>query len=1305
MKALRFLRALPLALLLTAPARADQGSIVGPTSGPKNMAEVMAAVNAALLAIQSCNSGTSAPANGAAAAPTRYQCWADTSAAGSNVVTFKTYDGASWVTFGQLNTSTHLWTPYRNGAPIAAVATSSSAADLTTGTLPAARLPVPTGSTLGGVQALACSASNWLRTISTAGVPACSQPAFSDLVGSVAAAQMPALTGDVTTPAGGVATTIGANKVLDGMLRQSVGLSIVGRASNVGGNVADITAVGGSSCAFRESGNAIGCGQLATAALVNNAVSNGKLAQMGNGTTKCRTTAGSGDPEDCTAAQMRALLTLVVGTDVQAYHANLSALASVTGAAGKVPYFTGLNALALFDSTSFGRSAANAADAAALRALAGLVIGSDIQAFDSDLLALAANATNGFWSRTGAGTGAARVMTGTANEVCVTNGDGAAGAPTFGICTGWLSTAHTWSGQQTFASPVFTGAADVQGVLRLSSFVTATQLTANANNFTATDGTDNCSGKRTLRVSTNALRNITGLSCSQANGDILIVHNVGSFAVVLTSEDAASVAANRFLLSGDMTLPANTSVMLRYDGVSSRWRAVTTPGGGGGGGGGVTTVATDDTMVGGPISSSGILGVNPLAVRGYKAGLILSTAGASTTFGITVGTASDSTDVTIMQLNSALSKTTAAWAIGNGGALDTGTVTASTWYHVHLMQRSDTGVVDSCISLSVSACTTGGSIPAAYNRFRRIGSVLINASTQIAKFTQSGNRISYGSPTLDMSAVNTTTAATAYALTVPPGVSVQASVRILAGNTAGQGLWIFYSPNEGLQTPNSPAGNNTHYTLGANQYMTASLSIATNTSRQIMGVSNTSSNNQVWAVTTGYIENFGEPLGSGGGGPGLPTIANGQILANAGGGATQPVGTSGTSWFDAAWCNTVGYAVTRLTGSWACSRGSPVNVTWFGADPTGAVDSYAAFVAAQSSGACGGNCQLWVPKGSYKLSNTFTLNNGTQLACENKSATVLTGTAVNSNIINILSGGNQMVSNCQLTYSASQSGSAAIAISGTAHNVTVRDVIIPGGQYYGIYVSGTTYIVTLDNIETNGGVTGVVLLGQNANVKIARVEINGCSGAAFDIQASGGVVISDSATLQCQYGMQISPGSGQTVKAVEVTNTYLDTSNQENLRIAPAAGGTVVSSVFTGLWLSSSATSGGALVGISGGGVVQGLTFNSPIIVGNAGHGMVLQNSSSINIVGAQITGNSMGSPGVFDGIYSDTNASLISITGSRIGPSASFGAGGHNCGIRFAGATSAPSLIAIGNTLGGNTAGLCAGTLGPQVYTSPNTL
>jgi hypothetical protein len=59
------------------------------------------------------------------------------------------------------------------------------------GTVAAAQLPNPSASTLGGVESLAPVASKWINTISTSGVPSATQPAFSDISGSIASSQLP----------------------------------------------------------------------------------------------------------------------------------------------------------------------------------------------------------------------------------------------------------------------------------------------------------------------------------------------------------------------------------------------------------------------------------------------------------------------------------------------------------------------------------------------------------------------------------------------------------------------------------------------------------------------------------------------------------------------------------------------------------------------------------------------------------------------------------------------------------------------------------------------------------------------------------------------------------------------------------------------------------------------------------------------------------------------------------------------------------------------------------------------------------
>ena len=65
---------------------------------------------------------------------------------------------------------------------------TGSAALPTWRALVGADLPLPSASTLGGIESLTCATHNWLSSISTAGVPACSQPAFTDISGTLALA-------------------------------------------------------------------------------------------------------------------------------------------------------------------------------------------------------------------------------------------------------------------------------------------------------------------------------------------------------------------------------------------------------------------------------------------------------------------------------------------------------------------------------------------------------------------------------------------------------------------------------------------------------------------------------------------------------------------------------------------------------------------------------------------------------------------------------------------------------------------------------------------------------------------------------------------------------------------------------------------------------------------------------------------------------------------------------------------------------------------------------------------------------------
>lgn len=93
--------------------------------------------------------------------------------------------------------------------------------------------------------------------------------------------------------------------------------------------------------------------------------------------------------------------------------------------------------------------------------------------------------------------------------------------------------------------------------------------------------------------------------------------------------------------------------------------------------------------------------------QNYLSGLTLSTAGSSTSFGVSVGLAADSTNVQLMSLPTAFTKMATIFTAGSGGgAIDVGGAVTSSWYHIYIIQRADTGAVDILASQSPGRSST-----------------------------------------------------------------------------------------------------------------------------------------------------------------------------------------------------------------------------------------------------------------------------------------------------------------------------------------------------------------------------------------------------------------------------------------------------------------------------------------------------------------------------------------------------------------------------------------------------------------------
>ncbi len=123
-----------------------------------------------------------------------------------------------------------------------------------------------------------------------------------------------ALTGDVTAAAGSNALAIANNAVTDAKLRDSAALSVIGRSANSAGDPADIAAANDGEV-LRRSGTALGFGTVATAGIANDAVTYAKIQNVStNNRILGRITAGAGDVEELTAANLQTILGFIDGS-------------------------------------------------------------------------------------------------------------------------------------------------------------------------------------------------------------------------------------------------------------------------------------------------------------------------------------------------------------------------------------------------------------------------------------------------------------------------------------------------------------------------------------------------------------------------------------------------------------------------------------------------------------------------------------------------------------------------------------------------------------------------------------------------------------------------------------------------------------------------------------------------------------------------------------------------------------------------------------------------------------------------------
>ena len=291
------------------------------------------------------------------------------------------------------------------------------------------------------------------------------------------------------------------------------------------------------------------------------------------------TAAGKALLDDADAADQRTTLGLVIGTDVQAYDAELAALASLTSEANKGIQFTGSGTAATFDLTAAGKALLDDADAADQRTTLGLVIGTDVQAYDAELAALASltSEANKGIQFTGSGTAATFDLT-AAGKALLADANSAEQRTTLGLVIG--TDVQAYDAELAALASLTSGAN--KGIQFTGSGTAATfDLTAAGKALLA--DANNSEQRTTLGLGTIATQAATNVNIEGGNIDGTTIGNslakTGKFTTLHANSSITSNGNITAYYSSDINLKENIkniknpiNKILSINGVTFDWK-------------------------------------------------------------------------------------------------------------------------------------------------------------------------------------------------------------------------------------------------------------------------------------------------------------------------------------------------------------------------------------------------------------------------------------------------------------------------------------------------------------------------------------------------------------------------------------------------------------------------------------------------------------------------------------------------------------------------------------------------------------
>lgn len=336
---------------------------------------------------------------------------------------------------------------------------------------------------------------------------------------------------------------------------------------------------------------------------------------------------------------------------------------------------------------------------------------------------------------------------------------------------------------------------------------------------------------------------------------------------------------------------------------------------------------------------------------------------------------------------------------------------------------------------------------------------------------------------------------------------------------------------------------------------------------------------------------------------------------------------------------------------------------------------------------------------SSSASTMILMNSGTAVFGSTYGQTVLQSTLATGVTINTGSGASVQISNVTIQPSVTTTGGSCVSISS-------NNVILSSSYMFGCY----------DGVDILGGVTHFINSSQIRSFVHVGIDITGSVGedhvtqvvmdnavqpfAGIEITGTSGVWISDSDIIHCGIGLLVSPGSGNSVKWLFVSNTAFDSSAQSGIIIDPAGTGVASGLAFTGTWSSNSSENG---VELSGTGTIDGVRFVNHRSFINGQAGIIIVTGTHIDIDSSDFAGNSVTTPGTYPGIDIAGGISNFSISDCRSGQEESMFPNYQNYGIVINNGSGDNFIVTSNNTQNNLTGGIFNGATGSHTVVANN--